>query len=315
MLHRSKRLAQTAGLLALTMAGLTLAPAAYAQDAAAPAAAPAPVTPANAVPPDTVIATVNGETITQADVDFAARDLSQDMAQVPPEQHTAYVVSVLIDMKLSGKAAKDAKLDQTEVFKQRLAYLDAQALRSAYYIDQLATLVTPAIVKQKYDDFVAKFVPADEIRASHILVKTEDEAKAVEAELKGGAKFEDVAKAKSIDPGAANGGDLGYFGHGQMVPEFEKAAFALANVGDVSEPVQSQFGWHVIKLVDKRKSSAPPLEQVGQQLQQQVVNDAFVSVSQKLRQGATIDIPDADLAAKIKQQMDPEAEAPAPAAQ
>lgn len=314
MLHRSKRFAQTASVLALTLAGLALVPAALAQDAAP--AAPAPVTPANTVPPDTVIATVDGQTITQADVDFAARDLSQDMAQVPPEQRNAYVVSVLIDMKLSAKAARDAKLDQTATFKQRLAYLDNQALRSAYYIDQLAILVTPDIVKQKYDAFVATFVPADEIRASHILVKTEDEAKAVEAELKAGGIFEDIAKAKSIDPGAANGGDLGFFGHGQMVPEFEKAAFALANVGDVSAPVQSQFGWHVIKLVDTRKSAAPPLEQVGQQLQQQVVNEAFISVSQKLRQGATIDIPDADLAAKIKQQMDPEpASAPAPAAQ
>ncbi|MEO5806564.1 peptidylprolyl isomerase [Devosia sp.] len=310
MLLASKRLAQTVSVLALTLAAFAAAPAVMAQDAA-----PAAPAIANAVAPDTVIATVDGEKITQADVDFASRDLAQDMAQMPPEQRTAYVVSVLIDMKLSGKAAIAAKLDQTDVFKQRLAYLDAQALRSAYYIEELAKLVTPETVKTKYDEFVAKFVPTDEIRASHILVKTEEEAKAVEEELKNGGVFADIAKAKSIDPGAANGGDLGFFGKGQMVPEFEQAAFALANIGDISAPVKSQFGWHVIKLDERRKSAAPELDKVGQQLQQQVVNDAFVKVSNDLRAKATIDIPDADLKAKIDAQMNPPAEPAAPAAQ
>lgn len=307
MFDRSKRFAMTAGVLAFTLSGIATVPMVLAQDAAPAAATPTPTpTPAPTPAPDTVIATVNGVAITQGDVDFAARDLSQDMAQMPVEQRQAYVVSVLIDMKLSAKAAHEAKLDETPVFKQRLAYLNEQALRSAYYIDQLATMVTPETVKAKYDEFASKFVAQDEIRASHILVKTEEEAKAVEAELAGGAVFADVAKAKSIDPGASNGGDLGFFAKGQMVPPFEQAAFALTDIGQVSAPVKSQFGWHIIKLEERRKSTVPPLQQVGQKLQQQVVSESFVAISNKLRDAATIEIPDADLAAKIKSQLDPQ---------
>ncbi|WDR04698.1 peptidylprolyl isomerase [Devosia rhodophyticola] len=308
MFDRSKRLAQAVSVLALTMGGFAAVPMAMAQDApAADAAAPAQPDP------NAVVATVDGQTITQADVDFAARDLSQDMAQMPVDQRQAYVLSVLIDMKLSAGAARAEKLDQTDVFKQRLAYLDEQALRSAYYIEKLATMVTPDTVKAKYDEFAAQFVPQDEVRASHILVKTEDEAKAVEKELADGADFAEVAKAKSIDPGAANGGDLGFFGKGQMVPEFEKAAFALGEVGSVSEPVKSQFGWHVIKLTEKRTSPVPSMDQVGQKLQQEVVNAAFVKISNELHDKASIEIADKDLAAKIDAQMNPEAAAAAPA--
>ncbi|WDR01400.1 peptidylprolyl isomerase [Devosia algicola] len=310
MFDRSKRLAQAVSVVALTLGGLTAIPAAMAQDAPA---ADAPAADAAATPaqpdPNAVVATVDGQTITQADVDFAARDLSQDMAQMPVDQRQAYVVSVLIDMKLSSDAARAEKLDQTDVFKQRLAYLDEQALRSAYYIEKLATMVTPDTVKAKYDEFAAQFVPEDQVRASHILVKTEDEAKAVEKELADGADFAEVAKAKSIDPGAANGGDLGFFGKGQMVPEFEKAAFALGEVGAVSEPVKSQFGWHVIKLTEKRKSPVPTMDQMGQKLQQQVVNDAFIKISNDLHDKAKIEIADKDLAAKIDAQMNPQAAA------
>src|SRR6185437_6363221 len=133
-------------------------------------------------------------------------------------------------------------------------------------------------------------------------VPTEDEAKDVEKQLAGGAKFEDLAKAKSTDTGsAANGGDLGFFGKGQMVKPFEDAVFAL-KVGEVSQPVQSQFGWHVIKLLETRKTQPAPIDQIGQQLQQQILFKKFDDTVAQLKQGTTIDIPDATLAAAVKAQ-------------
>ena len=165
-------------------------------------------------------------------------------------------------------------------------------------------------MRAKYDEFVAAFQPQDEIRASHILVKTKEEADAIKADLDGGADFATIAKEKSIDPGAANGGDLGFFGKGMMVGPFEDAAFALTDIGQVSAPVESQFGWHIIKLEERRKSSAPPIEQVGAQLQQQLLMTTFDDAVAKLMEGTKVDIPDAALAAGVAAQTEPAEAAP-----
>ena len=113
--------------------------------------------------------------------------------------------------------------------------------------------------------------------------------------------FEDLAKAKSIDPGAANGGDLGFFQRGQMVPPFEEAAFGL-EVGKISDPVQSQFGWHLIKVEEKRQSAPPTIEQATPQLQQQVLFKNFDEVLAQLKSAVTVTVPDAALDAAIKAQ-------------
>jgi len=140
------------------------------------------------------------------------------------------------------------------------------------------------------------------VRASHILVATEADAQAIEEELAQGASFEQLAKEKSMDPsGAQTGGDLGYFTRGMMVKPFEDAAFAL-DVGQVSQPVQSQFGWHIIKLVDKRQSSPPPLEQVASQLQQQILFQHFDETVGALKEKTPITIPDAALAEEVRKQ-------------
>lgn len=301
-------IARLGGVLMLGTA-LILAPlTAIAQDAAQPAAAAAqPAAPT----PDTVVAKVGDDTITEADISFAAEDLAQDLANVPPDQRKAFLLTVLIDMKVMAKAAKEAGMDQTDIFKRRLAYLEDRALRRAYFAEKVTTAVTPEAVKAAYDQFVADFKPQEEVHALHILVSTEDDAKAIKKELDGGASFEELAKAKSIDPSAKqNGGDLGFFSAGQMVKPFEEAAFKL-EPGQISDPVQSQFGWHVIKVVEKRKSSPPPIEQVGQQLQQQLMFKSFDDAIANLKQGVAIDIPDAALAEAVKQQS-AEAEQAAP---
>jgi len=296
MISSSLRLARTS-MLALILATATMAPV-LAQEVAAPE-----------VSPDTVVATVGGEAITEADLGFAAEDLTQELGQMPPEQRKPFLLRVLIDMKVMAKAGQDAGMADTPLFQQRLAYREDRALRRAYCAEAIANAVTEETVRAEYDKFVADFTPADEIRASHILVPTEEEANAVKSQLDGGTDFATLAKEKSIDPGAANGGDLGFFGKGMMVAPFEAAAFALTEAGEVSAPVQSQFGWHVIRLEETRQSTPPAFEQVAGQLQQQVLMTTFDETVARLMEGVEIDIPDAELKAAVDAQTATEAEA------
>jgi peptidyl-prolyl cis-trans isomerase C len=316
MIFSPLRLARSASVLALMLAATAVAPG-FAQDAA-PAAPAAPAAEAPAVTPETVVATVGGEPITEADLSFAAEDLTQELSQMPPEQRKPFLLRVLIDMKVMATAGREAGMGETPLFQQRLKYLEDRALRRAYFAEAIASGVTEEAVRAEYDKFVAEFQPAEEIRASHILVPSEEEARTVKTELDGGADFATLAKEKSIDPGAANGGDLGFFGKGMMVAPFEAAAYALTDVGQVSEPVQSQFGWHVIKLEEKRQSSAPAFEQVAPQLQQQLLMTTFDDTVARLMDGVAIDIPDPALATAVQQQTETDAAAEpaaAPAAQ
>jgi len=297
------------GLLVTT--ALALSAPAFAQDATAPAEAPA-APAAEAPAPSTVIATVGGKPITEGDLSFAAEDIGQQLAQVPPDQQRAFLLTVLIDMKVMAEAARESGMDQTEMYKARLTFLEDKALRRAFFADRIANAVTPDTVKAAYDKFVAEFQPADEVHARHILVATEDEARQVKAELDGGKPFEVEAMEKTTDPsGKQNGGDLGFFAKGQMVPEFETAAFAL-EPGQISEPIQSQFGWHIIKLEEKRQSAPPPFEQMQQQLGQQAIYDAYDAAVAEFKAKLPVEIPDAALAAQVKAQTEPaEGEVPA----
>ncbi|WEJ33738.1 peptidylprolyl isomerase [Devosia sp. SD17-2] len=303
MKNFSLRLVRTISLAALLVSAPAVA--SFAQDAAAPAAEAAAVTP------ETVIATIGDETITEADLSFAAEDLAQDLAQMPPEERRPFLLRVLIDMKVMAGAAKDAGMDQTPLFAQRLNYLEERALRRAYFAEAIAGAVTEEAVRADYDAFVAQFTPTEEISAAHILVPTEEEANAIKAELDAGGDFAAIAKEKSIDPGSgANGGELGFFGKGMMVLQFEEAAFALTEPGQVSAPVQSQFGWHIIKLAEKRQSQPPTFEQVAPQVQQQVLMTTFNNKVEELMSGVEINITDPALAAAMEAQ-----DAAAPAAE
>lgn len=254
------------------------------------------------VMPDTVVATVAGEEITEADLAFAAEDLQQELAQMPPADRKAFLITVLIDMKVMAKAARDAQMDQSDIFKRRLAYLEERALRRAFFAEKIASEVTDEAITAAYEDMISGFEPQEELNAKHILVATKEDADAVKAEIESGKPFEVLAMEKSTDPSAAqNGGDLGFFQRGQMVKPFEDAAFAL-EPGEVSDPVESQFGWHVISVVEKRQSAPPSLDELRPQLQQQVMFQAFEDSVGTLKDGITIDIPDADLAAAVAAQ-------------
>ncbi len=297
-----------AAMLALGTALSFVPLAAQAQDAAAPAAE-APATPAAPAPidPNAVVATVGDMQITEADLGFAAEDLQQQLQQIPAAEARAFLVNVLIDMKVMAKAARDAGMAEDEVFKRRLAYLEDRTLRRDFFTDKVAAAITEDSVKAAYDELVKNFVPVEEVRARHILVATEEEAKAIKAELDGGKPFEVLAMEKTTDPsGKQNGGDLGFFQKGMMVPEFEAVAFTL-EPGKISDPVQSQFGWHIIKLEEKRMSAPPPMQQVAQQLSQQVMMKAFDDTMAGLKKDLTINIPDAALAAAVQKQAEGEA--------
>ncbi|SFZ85783.1 peptidyl-prolyl cis-trans isomerase C [Devosia enhydra] len=293
--------------LLVAASALVVAPAALAQGTDAPANATAPAETAPAAPaapaeidPNAVVATVGDETITEADLAFAAEDLGEDIAGVPPAEQRAFLLSMLIDMKVMAQGAREAGMADTELFKRRLAYLEQRALYRAFFSEQINAAVTPEAVQTAYEAFIADIEPQEQVRASHILVETEDEAKAVIAELEGGRPFEEVAREKSIDPGAANGGDLGFFSAGMMVPPFSEAAFALSEPGQLSAPVQSQFGWHVIKLAEKRTAPPPSIQQVAPRLQQMLVFEAYNNVVVPRKDATSIDIPDAALAAQVE---------------
>jgi peptidyl-prolyl cis-trans isomerase C len=285
-------------------------------DDAAPAAAPAatdaaqPTAPATAPKPTDIVAKVGDQSITEADLGYAAEDLGQQLQSVPPQDQKAFLTTVMIDMTIMAKAARDEKLDQSADYKARLAYLEDRTLRQEYFTKQVAGAISPDAIKAAYDDYVKGFKPQEQVHARHILVKTQAEADAIEKQLAAGAKFEDLAKAKSIDTGsAANGGDLGFFGKGQMVKPFEDAAFGL-KVGEVSQPIQSQFGWHIIRVDETRQTQPTPMDQMTQQLQQQILFKTYDAAINKLKQKYPVSIPDPALAAAVKAQAAQSAAAP-----
>jgi len=235
-----------------------------------------------------VVAKVNGSEIRQSDVTAAEADLGPSLAQMDPATRHENVVTFLIDLKLVSKEAETKKLQDTPEFKQKLAFARDRLLMDALLAQQGKAAVTDEALKKVYDEAAKEISGEEEVHARHILVDTEAEAKEIEAELKKGADFAELAKKKSKDPGASDGGDLGFFTKDQMVPEFSAAAFAL-KPGQISDPVKTQFGWHIIKVEEKRPRKPPPFDQVKPQLEAFVIRKAQADYVAKLRQDAKIE--------------------------
>ena len=242
-----------------------------------------------------VVAKIDGVEITKSDLDLAIGNLDPQLAQLPEDQKKLAALSTIIDSKVIAEKARAEKLDETEDFKARLEFILDRELHNTYFKKHVVDVVTDADIKARYDKEVAALPPVEEVRARHILVKTEDEAKAVIKELGEGKDFAELAKVKSTDPNKSDGGDLGYFKKGMMVPEFETAVFAM-NKGDVSkEPVKTQFGFHVIKVEDKRVAPPPPFEQVKEQVKQIVMRDKYMEMLKASKDAAKVEIDDPDL--------------------
>jgi len=241
-----------------------------------------------AADPGKVIATVNGSTISNGDVAYTNEFLGPRLGQVPEQYKGRVILDILIERKLFADIARGAGVEKLAAFQERLAFLTEEALRDIYVAEVLGKEVSATDIKSRYDDEVAKLPKTEEMHARHILVESEDEAKALAAEAKGGADFAELAKTKSTGPSGPKGGDLGYFTADRMVPEFSAAAQAL-EPGGISDPVKTQFGWHIIKLEDKRTKAPPALEQVTDQIRSVVLRDLVRDRSQALREKATIE--------------------------
>lgn len=241
---------------------------------------------------------VNGIAITADDVKLAESDIGPQLATIPESDRRRVVVEYLIDNMLLASAAKEQKMGETTRYQDRVAYYRKRALRDAYFQRFVTEQVSPDQVRQIYDRQTASIPAGEELRARHILVKTEAEARDVIERLNRGGAFSDVARELSIGPSAQQGGDLGYFGKDQMVKPFETAAFAMQK-GQVSEPVQTQFGWHVIKLEDRRKRQAPPFELMKDRIYAGLLENQAQTVIEKLRAGAKVDFKDKQLQAQI----------------
>ena len=260
--------------------------------------------------PDTVVAKVNGQPITEAELSFAEAEIGSELAGVPAESRRRVLTEYLIEAHLMADSAEKAKLAEGAEFEGRMKYYRLRALRDAYFEKQVRDSVPEAEAKTLYEERVKGLPPQEEVRARHILVKTEDEAKNVAQELTGGADFADAAKKYSQDRGGQGGGDLGYFSRGQMVKAFDEAAFSLEQ-GKLSAPVQSEFGWHIIKVEDKRNRQPPAFEEVKDQITASLVQNKLQATVLDLRKNGKIEIVDADL----KKAIEAEAAAPAGATQ
>jgi peptidyl-prolyl cis-trans isomerase C len=238
--------------------------------------------------PDPVVARVNGVDIKQSDLALAEEDVGADMQAASPEAKREHLISYLADVIMVTQAAEKKKLADNPEFKRRLAFLRNKLLMGFELQDEAKAAMTEDTLKQTYNDAVKSMGGQEEVRARHILVEKEDEAKAIADQLKGGADFATLAKEKSKDPGAADGGDLGYFTKDQMVPEFADVAFKMYP-GQLSNPVKSQFGWHIIKVEDKRTKQPPEFEKVKDQIEAYVARKAQSEFVAKLRQTAKIE--------------------------
>lgn len=249
---------------------------------------------------DPVVAKVNGTDVKQSDLNAAEEELAGQLPPMAPDAKRDYLVTYVADMMLVAKAAEDRKLAETDDFKRKMANARSKLLMEALLQAEAKAAVTDEAMKKVYDEAIKQMANEEEVSARHILVETEDEAKKILADLKKGADFVAIAKEKSKDPGSKeNGGDLGFFSKEQMVPEFAEAAFKL-NKGQLSEPVKSQFGWHVIRVDDKRKKQPPEFDKVKDQIQTFVQRRAQAEMITKLRESAKIERLDAKPDANVK---------------
>ena len=235
-----------------------------------------------------VLAKVNGTDITDEDVKLAGEDLGPAIPrQLVGKARDAYILDYLIDGQLVAQKATADKLDQAPDFPKKVAYYREKLLMEALLSKVAKSATTDAAMKQVYEDAAKAQKPQEEIHARHILVATKEEAEAALKRVKAGEDFAKVAKAVSKDPGS-EGGDLGWFTKDRMIPEFADAAFKL-QVGQVSDPVKTQFGWHIIKLEGRRQTSFPPFEQVKEQVARYVVQKAQADLIAELHKTAKIE--------------------------
>jgi peptidyl-prolyl cis-trans isomerase C len=237
---------------------------------------------------DPVIARVNGVEIRASDLAVAEEEVGAQLQNLSPEDKRDRLVSYLTDTILVARAAELKKVPDTDEFKRRMNFLRNKTLMELMLQNEGKASATEEAMRKVYEDAARQLAGQKEVRARHILVKTEEEAKAIAEQIKKGADFADLAKEKSEDSSKAEGGDLGYFTEDQMVPEFAQVAFKMEK-GQVSDPVKTQFGWHIIKVEDKRTKPVPEFDKVKEQIETYVTRKAQADYIHKLQETAKIE--------------------------
>lgn len=256
--------------------------------------------PAAAQDADTVVATVNGTEITLGQMIMARTTLPEQYQALPDEVLFNGILDQIIQQSVLAQTAEGELSARIKIALEN----EQRALLAADVIESILTdAVTDEALQQAYEETFATAEPAREWNASHILVETEEEAAALVERLNAGESFADLAQEASSDSSAANGGELGWFTSGMMVPEFEAAVIAL-EVGEISAPVQTQFGWHVVTMNDTRLRDVPPLEQVADQLRPQLEREAVQARLDELTAAAKVERPGADLDPSLIKNLD-----------
>ncbi|MBC6717122.1 peptidylprolyl isomerase [Aurantimonas sp. DM33-3] len=265
-----------------------------------------------------VVARVGSEEITERDLKAAAAEVGEQFARLPADQRKLAVLSALIDIKVLARQAEAETLQDDPEVAAQIDFLRERTLHNAYFARNGVANITEEELKARFDKEVAAMPATEEVHARHILLKTEEEAKAVIGKLDGGADFVELAKESSTGPSGPEGGDLGFFSAGQMVPEFEKVAFTMEPGTYTKEPVQTQFGWHVIKVEEKREAPKPEFDAVKDQVRQVVLREKYMGLVQKARDELPVEYVDPAMKSQVEaleKSMDPAAAPAAPAEQ
>jgi peptidyl-prolyl cis-trans isomerase C len=266
------------------------APASQAPAASPPAqnGAAAPTGP-QASATDPVVARVNGQEIRLSELRDAAQNLPQEVRGMPAPVLYPMLLDQMIDQKALVAEAKKGGLDKDPTVQKQMEMASDRALQNALLTKQVGPSVSDSAVKQRYDQDIAGKAGEEEVHARHILVPTEDEAKKIIAQLDKGGDFAALAKQHSKDPGASNGGDLGWFKKGDMVPEFADAAFALQKGQHTETPVHTQFGWHVIEVIEIRTAAPPSFDQAREQLRQKMIQEGVQKAVKQARAEVSVE--------------------------
>lgn len=239
---------------------------------------------------DPVVATINGQALHLSELEIAQQSLPQQYRNMPLAAVFPALLDRIIDSKLVVQDGRKNKVADDPAFKKRLAFVEEQVIQDFWLQKQITAKVTPEKMKARYEERLKALPSEEEVHARHILVATEAEAQSIIADLKKGADFDKLAKEKSTDKASgAEGGDLGWFKKADMVKEFADAAFALKKGETTDKPVKTQFGYHVIRLEERRQAPPPTFDEMADQIREELARETVTAMLNELRAGAKIE--------------------------
>ncbi|MCP4935888.1 MAG: peptidylprolyl isomerase [bacterium] len=245
-----------------------------------------------------IVARINGQPVYDWEITLAENEIKDELEQVDADMRRGLLLRYVIDTRLMALAGASAGLDNEQAFKRRIDYNRNQAMRDIYFEKNVRSGIGDKQLREIFDRQIKKFKPVQEVRARHILVKKEEEALDMVERLNRGEEIATLAREHSQGPSGRNGGDLGYFAKGQKDKNFEEMAFSLER-GEISAPIKSSFGWHIIKVEDKRMTKAPTFEELKDQIKGQLVQVRSRKLTADLRKAAKVEVLDKVLAAKF----------------